>query len=141
MELKNNSYKIQGLKLTDIAHQFGTPVYVYDAEKIVNQLQNLKNAFSNQNVKIKYAAKALTNISVLKLMKKHGAGVDVVSAQESDIALKAGFDPRDILFTPNCISFEEIVESVEKGLMINIDNISILEQFGHKYIPRVKPCL
>ncbi|MEM9857169.1 MAG: diaminopimelate decarboxylase [Bacteroidota bacterium] len=141
MELKNNSYKIQGLKLTDIAKRFGTPLYVYDADKIVHQLQNLKNAFSNQNVKIKYAAKALTNLSILKLMKKHGAGVDVVSAQEADIALKAGFKPKDILFTPNCISFEEIVEGVEKGLMINIDNISILEQFGHKYRDQVPCCI
>ena len=112
MELKNNVYKIQGINVKDIAKEFGTPLYVYDAEKIINQLQTLKNAFSNQNVKIKYAAKALTNVSILKLMKKHGAGVDVVSAQEADLALKAGFDPKDMLFTPNCVSFNEIQEGV-----------------------------
>ncbi len=141
MELKNNVYKIQGINVKDIAKEFGTPLYVYDAEKIINQLQTLKNAFSNQNVKIKYAAKALTNVSILKLMKKHGAGVDVVSAQEADLALKAGFDPKDILFTPNCVSFDEIQEGVEKGLVINIDNISILEQFGHKYRDTVPCCV
>ena len=141
MELKNNVYKVQGINVKDIAKEFGTPLYVYDAEKIISQLQTLKNAFSNQSVKIKYAAKALTNISVLKLMKKHGAGVDVVSAQEADLALKAGFDPKDILFTPNCVSFDEIQEGVEKGLVINIDNISILEQFGHKYRETVPCCV
>ena len=141
MELKNNVYKIQGINVKDIAKEFGTPLYVYDAEKIINQLQTLKNAFSNQNVKIKYAAKALTNVSILKLMKKNGASVEVVSAQEADLALKAGFDPKDILFTPNCVSFDEIQEGVEKGLVINIDNISILEQFGHKYRDTVPCCV
>ena len=72
MELKNNTYRIQGLKIKDIAAEFGTPLYVYDAEKIVSQLQTIKNAFSNQNLRVKYAAKALTNISILKLMKKYG---------------------------------------------------------------------
>ncbi|MEL7001460.1 MAG: diaminopimelate decarboxylase [Bacteroidota bacterium] len=141
MELKNNSYKVQGLDLAKIAKEFGTPVYVYDAEKIVNQVQALKNAFSTQKVKIKYAAKSLTNLSVLKLLKKSGAGVDVVSIQEAQLAIKAGFEPSEILFTPNCVSFEEIQEGVLLGLMINIDNISILEQFGHKYKDTVPCCI
>ncbi len=141
MELKNNTYKILGLKLKDIAAEFGTPLYVYDGEKIVSQLQTIKNAFSNQNLRVKYAAKALTNISILKLMKKHGAGVDVVSVQEAQLALKAGFEPKDILFTPNCVSFEEIQEGVDLGLTINIDNISILEQFGHKYHNQIPCCV
>ncbi|MEQ9169375.1 MAG: diaminopimelate decarboxylase [Fulvivirga sp.] len=141
MELKNGAYTMQGLDLIKIAKQFGTPLYVYDADKIVDQLQSLKNAFSNQKLKIKYAAKALTNLSILKLMKKHGAGVDVVSVQEAELAMKAGFEPSEILFTPNCVSFAEIVEAVDLGLMINIDNISILEQFGHKYHNKVPCCI
>ena len=141
MDLTNGTYSIQGLSITDIARQYGTPLYIYDAEKIVSQLQTIKNAFSNQSIKVKYAAKALTNISILKLMKKYGAGVDVVSIQEAEIAIKAGFEPQDILFTPNCVSFSEIVEGVEMGLTINIDNISILEQFGHKYHNTVPCCI
>ncbi len=141
MEIKNGQYTVQGLNLAKIAAQFGTPVYVYDADKIVAQLSALKNAFSNQKLKIKYAAKSLTNISILKLIKKHGAGVDVVSIQEAQLALQAGFKPHEILFTPNCVSFDEIVEGVELGLMINIDNISILEQFGHKYHNTVPCCI
>ncbi|MEQ8927450.1 MAG: diaminopimelate decarboxylase [Fulvivirga sp.] len=141
MDSKNGQYSLQGVNLTKIASEFGTPVYVYDAEKIINQLQSLKNAFSNQKLKIKYAAKSLTNINILKLMKKHGAGVDVVSIQEAHLALKAGFEPNEILFTPNCVSFDEIVEGVNLGLTINIDNISILEQFGHKYHNKVPCCI
>lgn len=141
MELKNGQYSLQGVAIKKIAEQFGTPLYIYDADKIVSQITALKNAFSNQNLKIKYAAKALTNLSILKLMKSQGAGVDVVSIQEAQLALQAGFEPKDILFTPNCVSFDEIREGVELGITINIDNISILEQFGHKYHNTVPCCI
>jgi diaminopimelate decarboxylase len=141
MEIKNGAPIVQGVELTKLVKEFGSPLYVYDADKIISQLQALKNAFSNQRIKIKYAVKALSNISILKLLKKNGAGVDVVSIQEATLALKAGFEPSDILFTPNCVSFNEIVEGVDMGLMINIDNISILEQFGHKYHNRVPCCV
>jgi Diaminopimelate decarboxylase len=133
MEFTNQTYQIQGVSLADLATQFGTPLYIYDGEKIVSQLQSLKNAFSDNEVKVKYAAKALTNISILKLLKKNGAGVDVVSINEAQLALGAGFEPSEIMFTPNCVDFEEIVAGVELGLNINLDNLSVLEKFGQRY--------
>jgi diaminopimelate decarboxylase len=133
MELVNGAYTIQGLDLTAVCKEFGTPLYVYDAKKIIDQLTSLKNAFSETDVRIKYAAKALTNISILKLLKKNGAGVDVVSIQEAHLALGAGFLPHEIMYTPNCVDFSEIVEGVELGLNINLDNLSVLEKFGKKY--------
>ena len=133
MELVNNRYQIQGLDVAEICKEFGTPLYVYDGHKIISQLQSLKNAFSENQVKVKYAAKALTNVSILKLLKKHGAGVDVVSLQEAHIALGAGFEASEIMFTPNCVDFEEIVAGVDLGLNINLDNLSALEKFGKKY--------
>lgn len=133
MELINGAYSIQGLDLTAVCKEFGTPLYVYDAKKIVDQLKSLKNAFSDTDVRIKYAAKALTNISILKLLKKNGAGVDVVSIQEANLALGAGFLPHEIMYTPNCVDFDEIVEGVELGMNINLDNLSVLEKFGKKY--------
>jgi diaminopimelate decarboxylase len=133
MELINGAYTIQGLDLTAVCKEFGTPLYVYDAKKIIEQLTSLKNAFSETDVRIKYAAKALTNISILKLLKKNGAGVDVVSIQEAHLVLGAGFLPHEIMYTPNCVDFSEIVEGVELGLNINLDNLSVLEKFGKKY--------
>lgn len=141
MKFENNAYHLQGIAIVNLAKEFGTPLYVYDAEKIIAQLTEIKNAFSNHNVKIKYAAKALTNLSILKLMKKHGAGVDVVSIQEAHLTIKAGFEPKEILFTPNSVSFNEIEEGVAMGLMVNIDDISILEYFGHKYYNKVSCCV
>lgn len=141
MELTKGKFRVQGLALEDIAKEFGSPVYVYDADKIASQVEVLKQAFQGVNLKIKYAAKALTNISILKLMKQQGVGLDVVSIQEAQLGIKAGYLPEEILFTPNCVSFEEIEEAVDLGLKINIDNISILEQFGHKYHNSVPCCI
>lgn len=141
MELNNGSYAIQNVKALDICAEFGTPVYVYDAEKIVAQLKSLKNAFSNVDVRIKYAAKALTNLSVLKLLKKNGSGIDVVSIQEAHLALKAGFVGSEIMFTPNCAEYDELAEGVKLGLTINIDNLSYVKKFGEQFGGTYPCCL
>ncbi len=141
MILENNAYTVQGVRLLDIAQEFGTPVYVYDADKIISQYHRLVKAFKGSKIKIKYAQKALNNINVLKLLREEGSGLDCVSIQEVLIGLKAGYKPADILFTPNCVSIEEISQAVDLGVMINIDNISILEQFGHKYGNTVPVCI
>ncbi len=133
MELIDDVYQLQGLALEAIAKEFGTPLYLYDGNKIVAQLQNLRNAFSENPLKVKFAMKALSNVSILKLLKKHGAGVDAVSIQEALLALGAGFENEEIQFTPNCVDFNEIMAGVELGLNINLDNLSVLEKFGKKY--------
>ncbi len=139
MEFQQGAWRIQGIDLHDLVKEFGTPLYVYDAEKIVFQLKTLKTAFSASDVKIKYAAKALTNISVLKLLRRFGSDVDVVSIQEAHLALRAGFEPAQIMFTPSGVAFEEIVEAVSLGLTINLDNIPTLKKFGEKY-KETYPC-
>ncbi len=133
MELTNGSYHIQNITFESLAREFGTPLYVYDASKIVAQQDKLKKAFAGVDLKIKFAAKALTNISVLKLMKKNGVGVDVVSIQEAHIALKAGFSPTEINFTPSGVEFEEVKQAVGLGISLNLDNLSVLEKFGKNY--------
>lgn len=118
--------------LLNIAQEFGTPVYVYDAESIKNQYNKLTSSFSD-NTKFFYACKALTNINILKYIQQLGANLDCVSINEVKLGLKAGFTPDRILFTPNCVDISEIEEAMQLGVHINIDNISILEQFGNKY--------
>lgn len=120
-------------QLKDIAKEFGTPVYIYHAETIARQYDKLKDAFKGHPTKFFYACKALTNINVLKYLKSLGASIDCVSINEVKLALKAGFDTKEILFTPNCVDFDEIVAAVDMGVNINIDNIGMLERFGNKY--------
>ena len=114
--------------LLQIAKDYGSPLYVYDAQKIKEQYNRLTAAFSKVNkLKINYAAKALTNISVLKFINKLGAGLDTVSIQEVRLGIHAGFVPEKIIYTPNGVSLEEIEEVAKLGVQINIDNLSILE--------------
>jgi len=133
MEFQQNTYSIQGIDLHTLVREFGSPLYVYDAEKILFQLKTLKTAFSASDVKIKYAAKALTNLSILKLLRKAGSDVDVVSIQEAHLALRAGFTPSQIMYTPSGVDFDEMIECVGLGLTINIDNLPTLKKFGEKY--------
>ena len=141
MQLENNTYQVQGVNLIDVAQEFGTPLYVYDAEKIASQLNSMKSAFSGLKVKVKYAAKSLTNISILKFLKKKGAELDAVSIQEAQIGIQAGFLPEEILYTPNCVSFKEIKQAIDLGVVLNIDSISILEQFGDEYGDSIPCCV
>jgi len=128
-------------QLLKIAENFGSPVYVYDAEKIAFQYHRLTDAFKEvKNLKINYAVKALSNISVLKYFNTLGAGIDTVSIQEVQLGLAAGFLPEQIIFTPNGVSLFEIEEATKLGVQINIDNLSILEQFGTKH-PQVPVCI
>ncbi|MGA9271321.1 MAG: diaminopimelate decarboxylase [Lutimonas sp.] len=127
--------------LLSLVDKYESPLYVYDAEKIISQYNKLQSAFETVNkLKINYACKALSNLSVLKLFNSLGAGLDTVSVQEVQLGLKAGFDPSDIIFTPNGVSLGEIEQATDLGVQINIDNISILEQFGQKH-PEVPVCI
>src|SRR5680860_657504 len=132
--------KIQDIAFTDLAGQYGTPLFVYDADKIESQYHKMVNAFDVDKLKINYACKALTNINILKLMHELGTGIDAVSIGEIKLSLKAGFAPKDIVFTPNSVGIDEIEEAIKLGVRINIDNIEMLEYFGHHY-PDLKICI
>lgn len=141
MQLIKNKYFFGGVDLLEIAEKYGTPLYVYDAETISRQYKKLTEAFSGVDLKIKYACKALNNINIIKYLKSLGAGLDTVSIQEVELGLKAGYKPSEILFTPNCVDYTEISKAIEYGVTINIDNISILEQFGHDFAGKVDCCI
>jgi diaminopimelate decarboxylase len=137
----HTSPTIGGVSIDEICNLSGTPVYVYDAEVIARNVHRLNAAFAQIPVRFMYAAKALSNSAILRLMKKLGTGLDTVSIQEVHRGLRAGFAPSEILFTPNMISFEEIREAVSLGVHINIDTISVLERFGHEYGNSVPVCI
>lgn len=128
-------------QLVSIANRFGSPVFVYDAHRIISQYDRLTKAFAKvDQLRINYAVKALSNVSILKLMKELGSGLDTVSIQEVLLGLEAGFEPQRIIFTPNGVSLEEIIEVAHMGVQINIDNLSILEQFGTQF-PKIPVCI
>ena len=132
---------MQSKDLLQLAEQFGSPLYVYDAEKIKSQYNRLTKAFSKvEKLRINYAMKALSNVAILELLRDMGSGLDTVSIQEVLLGLHAGYSPEKIFYTPNGVSLEEIEEVNAMGVQINIDNLSILEQFGAKH-PNVPVCI
>jgi len=120
-------------ELLELVAQFGSPLYIYDGHIIERQINRLKSAFGGFDHKIHYAAKALSNLSVLRLVRLLGSGLDAVSIQEVHLGLKAGFLPDDILFTPNNAPFSEVEEAVRLGIHVNIDSLSALRKFGQKF--------
>ena len=141
MDLQNNSYQIQGVDVLDMADQFGLPLYVYDADKIIQKIDVLRSAFYGVDLKIKYALKALSNLSVLKLMRMQGVEVDVVSVNEARLAVRAGYLPAQIMYTPSGNHFSEIQEAIELGLIVNADSLPLIEQIGQTYGSTVPICI
>tara|TARA_Y100000034_G_scaffold137038_1_gene219179 strand:- start:111921 stop:113150 length:1230 start_codon:yes stop_codon:yes gene_type:complete len=132
---------IENAKLIELTEKYDSPLYVYDASKMESQYNRLTNAFKEvKNLKLNYAVKALSNINVLHYFKKLGAGLDTVSIQEVQLSLATGINPKDIIYTPNGVSLQEIEEVAEMGVQINIDNLSILELFGQKH-PEIPVCI
>lgn len=136
-----NPTHIQGVDFSGLAEQFGTPLYIYDGGKIVTQVKTLQEAFATVPLKIKYATKALSNINVLKLIRKAGAGIDAVSIEEARLGMLAGFEAREIMYTPSGVDFSEIQEAVDMGIMINLDSLPLMERFGQVYGSRLEACI
>lgn len=119
--------------LNAAANKFGTPLYVYHAEKIEQQYQNLLAQFESTQTNFFYACKALTNVHILKVIKEMGCNIDCSSINEVKLALHVGFLPHHILYTSNSVDFDEISTAVELGVNVNIDSLSNLEKFGQKF--------
>ena len=138
--LQSNATEIQGVSVESLCQEFGTPLYVYDAQTIENKYNLFKNSFSVNSLTINYAVKALSNPSVLKIFKKLGANLDTVSIQEIQLGLYAGFKPENIVFTPSGVSHDELEKAINLGVKINVDNLTTLEYVGHKY-PSLPICI
>ncbi len=127
--------------LISLVEKYGSPLYVYNGDIIISQYNRLQEAFATvEKLTLNYAVKANSNISILKLFNKLNSGLDTVSVQEVQLGIAAGFAPENIIFTPNGVSLQELEEVASLGVQINIDTISILEQFGHPF-PNIPVCI
>ena len=133
-------FTIQGISLESLAQQYGTPLYVYDADRIAEQFNRFTAGFSVEHLNIYYACKALANVNILRLMKKLGAGLDAVSLNEVRLGLHAGFKAEEIIFTPNMIAYEDLDEAVSLGVQVNIGSLDLLEYAGQQH-PDIPVCI
>ncbi len=129
MIYKKNKLTIDKVDIGSIVKKYGTPIYCYSLNKIKGNIENLKNHFKNINPLICYAIKANSNLNLLKEIKKNNLGADVVSGGELMKALKAGIDPKKIVFSGVGKSIKEIDYAINKNiLLINAESKSeILE--------------
>jgi diaminopimelate decarboxylase len=123
--------RIAGLPVAEIAREFGTPTYVYEAAKIVERLNDLK-PFDV----IRYAQKACSNLAILDLVRRSGSLVDVVSAGEIGRALAAGFppvgSPPPIVYTADIFDREALDLVLEHGIHVNCGSLDMIEQYGER---------
>lgn len=133
LDVSRNQLYIANVQAAALAKEFGTPLYVYNGNRIIDNFQRMKSAFEkfrDRNVRIHYAVKACSHLAILKLLGGQNAWVDAVSLNEVRLALKAGFEKEKILFTGTSISDSELKELMEIGCMINIDSLSQLRRLA-----------
>ena len=126
LDVKENRLFVAGLSAEALAKQFGTPLFVYNGDRVVENFRAIRAAFAEQGAKprIHYAVKANSRLALLRLLQKEGAFVDAVSPNEVELALKAGFPRERVLFTGTSVSDDELKQLIEAGVVINIDSFS-----------------
>ncbi len=122
----------------EIAERFGTPTYVYFEKILREKIKLLKESFFYNPKKILYAMQANFNPSILKIIKEKDLGVTAISPGELALALKVGFPKDDILFTAS--NERELDFAIKKGVLVNLDSLSLLEKFGKLY-PNYPVCV
>ncbi len=122
--------------LLELAQKYGTPLFVYDGDMIIERYRELYNYIQYPRLKIHYAMKANYNFHILQLLNEAGASLDTVSPAEVLLALRAGFSPERIIYTANNMTEAEIDEVVNCSVLMNIGSLSELEKFGQKYPDR-----
>jgi diaminopimelate decarboxylase len=128
---------INNCDIKALAGEYGTPVYIYDEERIRNNFNRLNDAFSAvyPNTKIHYSVKANSNIHILKVFNEIGAGVDCSSPMELLLAEKAGFTGGRMLYTGNYESLNDLGKALGYGLRLNLDDINSFRRIQNIGIP------
>jgi diaminopimelate decarboxylase len=139
LEAKNGILYFDGVSATELAENFDTPLYVISENRIRGNYSNLYNVLARnyKKVRIYYAAKANSNISVLQILENEGAGLDAVSPGEVSLALKAGFPARRILFTGTSVRNEELKFLTDSNVTVNVDSLSQLDRLLKIAVPNV----
>lgn len=122
---------IGGTRATDIAREYGTPVYVTDEDAVRDNYRAIYGAFARRMpTRINYACKANANLAILRILEQEGSCIDAVSIGEVEACLRAGFAPERILYTGVNVATAELERLANRGVPINIDSLSELERLA-----------
>ena len=129
MKYINKSLVIEKVRVQDIAKKFGTPAYCYSYKELKDNITNFKKNFNSFSPLICFAVKSNTNINLVREIRKLGLGADVVSMGELMLALKAGVEPKKIVFSGVGKTSTEISYAIDKGiLLINAESKSEISE-------------
>ncbi len=130
LSVRDGNLWISECNLVKLAEQYGTPLYVTDEDTILKHFNEYKSALSARypHIRVLYAAKANGNPVIIKLLARAGAGADVFSAGELEIALSAGMKPETLLFNGSSKTKADHQVAVEKGVRVSLDSIDELMQ-------------
>ena len=129
MKYINECLSIEKVKVQDIAEKFGTPIYCYSYEQLKKNISNFKKSFNSFAPLVCFAIKSNTNVNLIREIRKFGLGADVVSMGELMIALKAGIDPKKIIFSGVGKTSDEIRYAIDKKiLLINAESKSEINE-------------
>ena len=134
MQYKNKIFHVENISTEKLVKKFNTPLYCYSYLKLKNNIINFKNHFSNINPLICFSVKSNSNVKIIKEIKNLDCGADVVSKGEMMKALKAGVNPKKIVFSGVGKTYSELEYAINKNiLLINVESKSellVIEKIG-----------
>ena len=138
-ENRNGELYVDSVSTVQLAKKYDTPLYVISEKRISENYNRLRKSLTSNypKVRIHYAAKANSNLSVLKILEKEGAFLDVVSPGEVSMALASGFSPDRILFTGTSVRTDELEFLVNSNVTVNIDSLSQLDRLLKLSVPKI----
>lgn len=120
----------KGNKPAELTAKYGSPLYVISEEILRQRCKDVKNLVSYPNFSVNYSAKANSNLAFLEIVHEEGLNVDAMSPGEIYVEMKAGFTPEQIFYISNNVSKEEMQFAIDRNILISVDSISQLEQYG-----------
>ncbi len=126
--------------LLSAAQKYGTPLFVYDGDMILERYRDLFRFMPTSALRIQYALKANFNAGILALLRDAGSGIDAVSPGEVEYALRLGFSPERIIYTANNMTDAEFDRVNKTGVVMNIGSLSRLGKVARDY-PGSRICL
>ena len=134
MEVRGSELYLGDIKASELARQYGTPLYVMEEDLIRSRYRELAANIKYPKLNIHYACKANTSLAILKILHSEGSHIDVVSPGEIFLAIKAGYTPERIMFTGNNVTDDEMRYAIEAGVLLNMDSLSQIRRYG-----KIKP--
>jgi diaminopimelate decarboxylase len=139
LENRKGKLYFDGVSARELAEKFDTPLYVISESRISENYKRLHEALARnyEKIRVYYAAKANSNLTVLKILENEGAYLDAVSPGEVFMALTSGFPPERILFTGTSVRNDELNFLVDSNVTVNVDSLSQLDRLLKKAVPNV----